>query len=83
MLVGCGRLGSALVEGWLQTGGLDLRDLIILTPPAKPVGRGGGAAGADQSRREALAARDRAAGREAAMWRQAAAESSRIWRPTR
>lgn len=36
ILVGCGRLGSALVEGWLATGAVDPRDLIILTPSEKP-----------------------------------------------
>lgn len=35
-LVGCGRLGSAMVEGWLSTGAVDPRDLIILTPSSKP-----------------------------------------------
>ena len=35
-LVGCGRLGSALVEGWLSSGAVDPRDLIILTPSSKP-----------------------------------------------
>ncbi len=35
-LVGCGRLGSALLEGWLKTGALAARDLIILTPSDKP-----------------------------------------------
>lgn len=35
-LVGCGRLGSAILEGWLKTGAVDPRDLIILTPSDKP-----------------------------------------------
>ena len=37
VLVGCGRLGSAMVEGWLATGAVDPARLIILTPSAKPV----------------------------------------------
>jgi len=37
VLVGCGRLGSAMVEGWLKARALDPRDLIILTPSDKPV----------------------------------------------
>jgi len=37
VLVGCGRLGSAIVEGWLATDTLDPRRLIILTPSEKPV----------------------------------------------
>lgn len=36
VLVGCGRLGSAIVEGWLATGAVDLHRLIILTPSEKP-----------------------------------------------
>lgn len=35
-LVGCGRLGSSILEGWLKTGGVQARDLIILTPSDKP-----------------------------------------------
>src|SRR5690606_7984529 len=34
-LVGCGRLGSALVEGWLAAGAVRPADLIILTPSSK------------------------------------------------
>jgi len=37
LLVGCGRLGSAIVEGWLEFGPIDPRQLMILTPSAKPV----------------------------------------------
>lgn len=46
ILVGCGRLGSALVEGWRATGAVDPRDLIILTPSEKPAARAARAAGA-------------------------------------
>ncbi|TPW02813.1 MAG: pyrroline-5-carboxylate reductase [bacterium] len=35
-LVGCGRLGSAILEGWLKTGAVKAHDLIILTPSDKP-----------------------------------------------
>lgn len=45
-LVGCGRLGSSILEGWLKTGAVDAGDLIILTPSTKPaseVARGRGA----------------------------------------
>ena len=34
--MGCGRLGSAILEGWLTTGTLAAGDLIILTPSDKP-----------------------------------------------
>lgn len=37
VLVGCGRLGSALVEGWMRAGPVAPADLIILTPSEKPV----------------------------------------------
>jgi pyrroline-5-carboxylate reductase len=37
VLVGCGRLGSAIVEGWLKTDAVRPADLIILTPSEKPV----------------------------------------------
>ncbi|CAN5432016.1 pyrroline-5-carboxylate reductase [soil metagenome] len=37
VLVGCGRLGSAIVEGWLHTGALDPSDLIILSPSSKTI----------------------------------------------
>ena len=46
ILVGCGRLGSALVEGWLATSAVDPRDLIILTPSDKPAADAARAAGA-------------------------------------
>lgn len=36
VLVGCGRLGSAILEGWLATGTVAPADLIILTPSQKP-----------------------------------------------
>ncbi|RZJ19991.1 MAG: pyrroline-5-carboxylate reductase, partial [Brevundimonas sp.] len=36
ILVGCGRLGSAMLEGWLATDTVAARDLIILSPSEKP-----------------------------------------------
>ena len=45
LLVGCGRLGSAIVEGWLDHGPVDPRRLMILTPSAKPVTDRAGRAG--------------------------------------
>ncbi|WP_420471545.1 pyrroline-5-carboxylate reductase family protein [Brevundimonas sp. FT23042] len=46
VLVGCGRLGSAMLEGWLATGAVAARDLIILTPSEKPVANEAGSKGA-------------------------------------
>ncbi len=46
VLVGCGRLGSALVEGWLAAGPVRPADLIILTPSEKPAAEAARALGA-------------------------------------
>jgi pyrroline-5-carboxylate reductase len=46
VLVGCGRLGSAMLEGWLATGAVEARDLIILTPSEKPAAEAARALGA-------------------------------------
>lgn len=46
VLLGCGRLGSAIVEGWLKTGAVAPSDLIILTPSDKPVAERARALGA-------------------------------------
>jgi pyrroline-5-carboxylate reductase len=46
VLVGCGRLGSALVEGWMRAGPVAPADLIILTPSPKPVADAAQTAGA-------------------------------------
>lgn len=46
LLVGCGRLGSAIVEGWLDHGPVDPRRLMIVTPGAKPVSDRAARAGA-------------------------------------
>ena len=46
LLVGCGRLGSAIVDGWLKTGAIDPRRLIILTPSEKPAAERARTAGA-------------------------------------
>ncbi len=46
VLVGCGRLGSAMLEGWLATGAVEARDLIILTPSEKPAAEAARAKGA-------------------------------------
>lgn len=45
-LVGCGRLGSAMVEGWLASGAVRPTDLIILTPSSKPAAEAARAVGA-------------------------------------
>lgn len=45
-LVGCGRLGSSILEGWLKTGAVEAGELIIVTPsdkPASEAARGQGA----------------------------------------
>lgn len=45
-LLGCGRLGSAMLEGWLATGAVRAADLIILTPSDKPAAEAARARGA-------------------------------------
>ena len=46
VLVGCGRLGSAILEGWLLTQTVAASDLIILTPSQKPAAEAALAQGA-------------------------------------
>ena len=46
VLVGCGRLGSAILEGWLNTGAVDPAGLIVLTPSEKPAAEAARALGA-------------------------------------
>ena len=45
-LVGCGRLGSAILEGWLLTATVAASDLIILSPSEKPAAETARAQGA-------------------------------------
>jgi pyrroline-5-carboxylate reductase len=76
ILIGCGRLGSSLVEGWLKTGGLDLRTLIIVTPSSKPIAEAARDKGAlINPGDDVLARADRVIlGVKPAMWRQVAAD---------
>lgn len=46
VLVGCGRLGSAILEGWLKTGAVAPGDLAVLTPSEKPAAETARAQGA-------------------------------------
>lgn len=46
VLQGVGRLGSAILEGWLATGAVDPADLMILTPSEKPAAEAARARGA-------------------------------------
>ena len=46
VLVGCGRLGSAILEGWLLTETVAASNLIILTPSEKPAAETARAKGA-------------------------------------
>lgn len=46
VLVGCGRLGSAILEGWMATGTVEPDRLIILTPSEKPAAEAARARGA-------------------------------------
>src|SRR5690606_33275148 len=46
LLVGCGRLGSAIARGWLLTGAVDPHQLMIVTPSSKPAAEAAREAGA-------------------------------------
>ena len=46
VLQGVGRLGAAILEGWLKTGAVAPEDLIILTPSSKPAAEQARALGA-------------------------------------
>jgi len=46
LLIGCGRLGSAIVEGWLDHGPVAGSDLLIQTPSPKPMADRAAAGGA-------------------------------------
>ena len=46
ILLGCGRLGSAILEGWLKTGAVAPEKIIVLTPSSKPVAEGAASRGA-------------------------------------
>ena len=83
VLVGCGRLGSAIVEGWLHTGALDARDLIILTPSSKPIAEAAKVAGSRVNPPlEALAeARAVVLAVKPAKWREASADLLEAFAP--
>ena len=46
VLVGCGRLGSAILEGWLAARAVDAGEIVILTPSMKPAAEAAVARGA-------------------------------------
>lgn len=83
VLVGCGRLGSAIVEGWLKTGVLAPEDLIILTPSSKPVAEQAGARGARVNPPAEVLAEARAVvlAVKPAKWREASAALTEAFAP--
>lgn len=83
VLVGCGRLGSAIVEGWLHTGALDAKDLIILTPSSKPVAEMAAARGArvNPPLAELIEARAVVLAVKPAKWREASADLLEAFAP--
>ncbi|MBA3051042.1 NAD(P)-binding domain-containing protein, partial [Brevundimonas sp.] len=72
-LVGCGRLGSAILEGWLGTGAVAARDLIILTPSDKPAAEAARVRGArvNPPSADLIAARTLVLAVKPAKWREA------------
>jgi pyrroline-5-carboxylate reductase len=83
VLVGCGRLGSAIVEGWLHTGTVDPARLIILTPSSKPIAEAARARGAriNPSPDVLVAASDVVLAVKPAKWREASATLLEIFAP--
>ena len=73
ILLGCGRLGSAIVEGWLKTDAVASFDLIILTPSEKAAAEAARAAGAriNPSSDQLKGARVLVLAVKPAMWREA------------
>lgn len=73
VLVGCGRLGSAILEGWLATGTAAPAELIILTPSRKPAADAAEASGArvNPSPQALESARALVLAVKPAVWRQA------------
>ncbi|HEX8232921.1 MAG TPA: pyrroline-5-carboxylate reductase [Caulobacteraceae bacterium] len=76
LLVGAGRLGSALIEGWRRTGAFQPRDLIILDPQPGESARKAAEAGASLNPpvAELLGARTVVLAVKPQAWRAAAAE---------
>lgn len=83
LLVGCGRLGSAMVNGWLDAGALDGAGLMIRTPSMRPAVARARDAGAAINPDDAALKQARAVvlAVKPALWRQAAAELSPVLAP--
>lgn len=83
VLIGCGRLGSAIVEGWLGTGSVEASDLIILTPSSKPIAETAGARGARINPPAEVLATARAVvlAVKPAKWREASADLTEAFAP--
>lgn len=83
VLVGCGRLGSAIVEGWLHTGAVAAKDLIILTPSSKPIAEQAKALGArvNPPAEALMAARAVVLAVKPAKWREASASLHEAFAP--
>jgi len=83
VLIGCGRLGSAIVEGWLATDGLDAADLIILTPSSKPIAEAAVLRGARLNPDPSVLSEARAVvlAVKPAKWREASADLTEAFAP--
>lgn len=83
VLIGCGRLGSAIVEGWLATGAVAAKDLIILTPSRKPIADRAAALGAriNPPAEALMSARAVVLAVKPAKWREASAPLSEAFAP--
>lgn len=78
LMLGCGRMGGAMVEGWLSAGAFPGADLMIRDPQPGPAAQAAAASGAALNPPEADLARARTVvlAVKPQLWREAAAEAA-------
>ena len=70
-LIGCGRLGGAILSGWRRSGAVEMRSLGILTPSDKPIVRAAVADGAAMNPQDLSAVSRVVLAVKPAKWREA------------
>lgn len=83
LMLGAGRMGGAMLEGWLAAGSFPASDLMIRDPAPGPAASAAGQAGAnlDPSDGQIAAARTVVLAVKPQLWRDAAAETSALLAP--
>lgn len=83
LMLGAGRMGGAMLEGWLAAGSFPASDLMIRDPAPGPAALAAGAAGANlnPSDAEIAAAKSVVLAVKPQLWRDAAAEMSLLLAP--